>query len=80
MTQGRKPTRERRITELGEEVKCAMCNEFWPADPEFFYFSGGQPHSYCKACYATKPSVIEKRQRWRAKRAAQRATAGELSA
>lgn len=61
---GRPPSRETIRTELGEEVKCAKCKEFWPADLEFFYFSNGRPHSWCKACYRSDPKVEAKQQRW----------------
>jgi hypothetical protein len=60
-------------TELGEEVQCAKCLEFWPADVEFFYFNAGKPHSWCKACYLTDPKVIAKQQRWQEKQIALRA-------
>jgi hypothetical protein len=62
-------------TELGTEIKCASCGEFWPADPEFFYFSGGRPHSWCKACYLTSPLIAAKRQREVAKKRAARSAA-----
>ena len=64
--------RETKQTELGKEVQCAKCLEFWPADLEFFYFSGGRPHSWCKACYATDPKVVAKVQRGVEKQAARR--------
>lgn len=69
----RPPFRETRQTELGEEVKCAKCGDFWPADNEFFYFTRGRPHSWCKACYHADPKVIAKVQRGARKAAAQRA-------
>lgn len=59
-------------TELGEEIQCTKCLEFWPKDPEFFYFSKGEPHSWCKACYVNNPKQIEKNKRWIAKTAAKR--------
>jgi hypothetical protein len=51
-----------RIDEDGERERfCAKCQEWWPADREFFYTSrnkkwpwqNGKPklHSWCKACY-----------------------------
>jgi hypothetical protein len=74
-------TRETRQTELGEEVKCAKCGDFWPADKEFFYFqSDGRPHSYCKACYRSHPSVIAKVQRGAERLAKARALAREQRA
>lgn len=53
------------ITELGEEIQCVMCSEFWPRDPEFFYYSKGKPHSWCKACYVGNPKIVESRKRQR---------------
>ncbi len=64
-------------TELGEEVQCAKCLDFWPADPEFFYFHKGKPHSWCKACYHSDPKVIAKRRRQDAKRQAQKRSDAE---
>ena len=44
-----------RINEDGEREKyCPRCQDWWPADKEFFYTSGKmsrQLHSWCKACY-----------------------------
>ncbi len=48
-----------RLDEDGRlERHCSRCDEWWPADKEFFYTSGpyngkGPPqlHSWCKACY-----------------------------
>jgi hypothetical protein len=44
-----------RNTELGPEKLCSKCNEYWPADKEFFYTNkkakDGLYH-WCKACYA----------------------------
>ena len=56
--------RQRRETELGTELRCACCGEFWPEDPDFFFFAKGVPHSWCKACYRSNPKTIEKVQRW----------------
>lgn len=40
------------ITELGKEKLCCACDEYWPANEEFFYKRGDVGlHSYCKACY-----------------------------
>lgn len=39
-----------RTTELGVEALCSRCEEWWPADQDFFYFQRGKPHSWCKAC------------------------------
>lgn len=40
-------------TELGLEIQCSKCRDYWPADPEFFYPGKDQFgfHSWCKACY-----------------------------
>lgn len=43
--------RDVRTSELGQEVRCSKCRQFWPADQEFFFISHGRPHSWCKACY-----------------------------
>jgi len=43
-----------RFGEEGEmERYCPKCQEWWPADREFFYTTGskGELHSWCKACY-----------------------------
>lgn len=52
------------VSELGREIQCAKCGEFWPDDPEFFYQSKGRSHSWCKACYRSDEKVIAKNQRW----------------
>jgi recombinational DNA repair protein (RecF pathway) len=67
-------SRASKTTELGEEIQCAKCKEFWPADVEFFYFSHGRPHSWCKACYRNDPKIIAKNERWIQKQAAQRSS------
>lgn len=35
------------------EKKCSGCRDYWPADTEFFFSSGGCDglSTYCKACY-----------------------------
>ncbi|WP_428718548.1 hypothetical protein [Undibacterium curvum] len=65
-------SRERQQSELGEEVKCAKCGEFWPADSEFFFMNKGRPHSWCKACYQNDPKIIAKTQRFLDKASKQR--------
>ena len=62
-------------TDAGTEILCSKCNEYWPADLEFFYFSAGRPHSWCKACYASDPELVARRKRFAAKRTAQCASA-----
>ena len=44
---------EQRIDEDGElEQKCSQCQDWWPADLQFFYSAGhGKLMSVCKACY-----------------------------
>lgn len=59
----RQPSRMTIETDLGTEIQCAKCKEFWPCDPEFFFFQGGRPHSWCKACYADDPKVKANRAR-----------------
>ncbi len=62
-------------TELGTEIQCSQCKEFWPADTDFFFFSKGVPHSWCKACYLTNPSVVTRRKRWAERQRLARAAA-----
>jgi RNase P subunit RPR2 len=42
-----------RINEDGEKEKyCPSCDEWWPADKEFFFSGGhGDLMARCKACY-----------------------------
>lgn len=46
--------RPRKITELGLELRCARCKEYWPADPEYFHKKGDGLHSYCRACVSER--------------------------
>ena len=44
------------ITDIGLERYCSKCEEFWPADTEFFWTAPSNAtglHCYCKACYAS---------------------------
>ncbi len=44
------------ITEIGREKRCAKCNEYWPADTQFYHSkpSGKDGlQDWCKACYGT---------------------------
>jgi len=53
----RKNARRTRITELGLELLCARCQEYWPADAEFFHKHRGQTlgfHSYCRVCVSER--------------------------
>lgn len=59
-----RPGRERRNTDAGVEIQCACCKEFWPEDLEFFFFSKGRAHSWCKACYRSDPKILDKTARW----------------
>ncbi|MGA0610525.1 hypothetical protein [Caldimonas sp. KR1-144] len=57
-----------RTTDLGAEKYCTRCNEWWPADGEFFYSdpTGLAGLFYCcKACY----------QEWKAAHLAKKAAA-----
>lgn len=76
----RPPSRKTIETDLGTEVQCTKCEEFWPCDPEFFFFSGGRPHSWCKACYAADPNVQARRVRASEKVSRQRRLARGASA
>jgi len=40
-----------RETELGTEKWCPRCEEWWPADPEFFWRTSSGLFYCCKACY-----------------------------
>lgn len=67
-----------KFTEIGREIQCARCKDFWPNDNEFFFFTKGRAHSWCKACYMSDPKTIIKRQRWALKqRAKTRSTTEE---
>lgn len=46
-----KPPKQR-ATWYAVERYCPRCQEYWPADAEFFYTTGsqGRLHSWCKAC------------------------------
>lgn len=71
-------TRVRRATiqtELGTEIQCAQCKEFWPADGDFFFLSKGTPHSWCKACYQAHPTIVARKRRWVEKQRAARTAA-----
>lgn len=55
-------------TELGMLKLCARCDEYWPLDGEFFYFTKGKPFYCCRACYLELPSVLARNERSRIKR------------
>jgi hypothetical protein len=49
-------------TELGRELLCSKCQEYWPMDTEFFH-RANTCHGFrteCKACYFELPSVMRK--------------------
>lgn len=66
-------------TELGREIQCARCKDFWPNDDEFFYFTKGRPHSWCKACYMNDPKTLAKRARFLDKQRVDRTQGKELA-
>ena len=70
-------TRRHIESELGDEIQCAKCGEFWPADKEFFYVSKGRLHSWCKACYVNDPKTMAKVKRFIEKTVQARATAAQ---
>jgi hypothetical protein len=42
------------FTDIGREIMCPRCKEYWPADNEFFYSqpsATGGISSWCKCCY-----------------------------
>lgn len=64
---GRPSSRQRRETEIGIEVQCARCKDFWPEDEEFYFLQDGRAHSWCKACYRGDHKVLAKVERWKAR-------------
>ena len=46
----RSPQPKQRCSWYAVERHCPRCNEYWPADAEFFYTSKGRLRSWCKAC------------------------------
>jgi len=43
------------ITDIGRELYCPRCKEFWPADTEFFHSTPSHRDGlafWCKACYS----------------------------
>ena len=50
------------IAEVPEKL-CRKCDEFWPADTEFFFRQASCPDglgTMCKACYVETPSMIKR--------------------
>jgi hypothetical protein len=64
-------------TDAGTEIRCTQCGEYWPRDPEFFFYFAGKPHSWCKACYLSDPQLGARRRSAQARRAARRADAAQ---
>jgi hypothetical protein len=60
--------RERVETELGTEIRCSKCRDFFPADGEFFYSTNGMYSSWCKACHTESTSQVERNERRKAAR------------
>lgn len=54
-------TRFCRESELGPEIQCKGCDEYWPADKEFFPFCNGRPRAHCKACVKERTVLKETR-------------------
>ena len=53
-----------RVIDGEKERLCTGCNEWWPADEEFFYRDGGRGlSSQCKACYLEKKYAKRKLQK-----------------
>ena len=67
--------------EFGLEYRCCKCEEFFPADLEFFYKSsnGSGLASWCKACLEADPKRIARKNRWREKDKQMRALKRKLS-
>ena len=47
---------------LGTVRYCPDCREYWPADTEFFHYTGARGggrkfHSYCRACYEERRRI-----------------------
>lgn len=64
------PARKTKFTELGLELQCTQCKEYYPAEAEFFFRTKKNRWgltSRCKACYQNYPSVIARRQAVREK-------------
>lgn len=45
------PRVRQRMTDLGPEKYCPRCDDWWPADREFFWETKGKLFYCCKACY-----------------------------
>ena len=59
--------RKMRVSEeLGLEYWCSKCEEFYPADREFFYKDGNKSglHLWCKPCLEADPKHIMNKKRW----------------
>ena len=59
--------RKMRVSEeLGLEYWCSKCEEFYPADREFFYKDGNKSglHLWCKPCLEADPKRIMNKKRF----------------
>lgn len=41
-------------TELGKERLCRGCDEYWPIDAEFWYYTRGKIMGRCRACWSER--------------------------
>lgn len=58
-------------TDLGEEIECTRCREYWPADSEFFHKGHGGLHTWCKACVTASKRASRLRNQTKAEAAEQ---------
>jgi len=52
------------LNSLGLEKQCPHCEDYWPADTEFFFCSrsnADQLSNWCKACYLALTNRLSKR-------------------
>lgn len=61
ITQDRAP--KRRETELGPEKRCTKCDEWWPADKEFFFTQRHSSDGLFYCCIACYYEHLDKRRR-----------------
>jgi hypothetical protein len=61
-----------KFTDAGREKRCPRCDEFWPADTEFYYSTPSKADglsSWCKSCYLT----------WKQEKAAEKSSENSVS-
>ena len=66
-------TQRARLDADGElERRCSWCDEFWPADTEFFQAGNTSfgLHCYCKACFTERRKAAKERRKESAEAAA----------